>query len=344
MRWFGAVGAVLGAFVVAGLIVAPSIIAARPFGDPRATIVQAALHTSSTPKPDPKLVREHFRLENGHGINFTPNARNYAARTNPTSPLLLFLPATRERPSNYQAFLSVARARGFHVLALDYWNDGKSVEMTCGTNAACYTEMQQNRLDGTDPNQFSAVDPQNSIVDRLTAAINYLDAADPRGGWARFATPQGIDWSDIVVAGHSQGGGESAYIAHIHRVLGVLMFSSPVDSDQGVDASWMGTPGATPASRMYGFDDTGDIFAARIRASWNDIGLSAFGKPQNVEFGHLGSSHELISTVHLGTAMQSHSWDITDETPRTPSGHPIFENVWKWMLDQVWSPKPIATS
>ena len=216
--------------------------------------------------------------------------------------------------------------------------------MTCGTDAACYTDVQQNRLDGTDPTGFSAVDPQNSIVDRLTAAINYLTAADPRGGWARFATAQGIDWGDIIVAGHSQGGGESAYIAHIHRVLGVLMFSSPVDSDQGVDASWMSTPGATQVARMYGFDDSGDIFDARILASWNAIGMGAFGSPENVAFGNLGSSHELVSSVDLGTPMQAHSLDITDQTPRDADGRPIFAYVWKWMIDQVVSTRSIATS
>jgi hypothetical protein len=204
--------------------------------------------------------------------------------------------------------------------------------------------VQQNRLDGTDPTGFSAVDPQNSIVDRLTAAINYLTAADPRGGWARFATAQGIDWGDIIVAGHSQGGGESAYIAHIHRVLGVLMFSSPVDSDQGVDASWMSTPGATQVARMYGFDDSGDIFDARILASWNAIGMGAFGSPENVAFGNLGSSHELVSSVDLGTPMQAHSLDITDQTPRDADGRPIFAYVWKWMIDQVVSTRSIATS
>jgi hypothetical protein len=331
-RWLGALGIVVIAFVVAGLVGAPSIARARAAGPTPA--VQAA----------PYLVHERFRLHNDGGVIYTPNAMNYAARTNATGPLLLFLPATRERPSNYREFLAAARLRGFHVLALDYWNNGKSVEQTCGTDSTCYTEVQRNRLDGSRPTSFSAVGPSNSIVNRLTDAITHLEASDPLGGWGRFVTHRGINWGDVVVAGHSQGGGESAYIAHIHRVLGVLMFSSPVDSDNGVNASWMAHPGATPLSRMYGFDDTGDIFSARIQASWDAMGLAQFGAPRNVARGITAGSHELISKVKLGTPIQSHSFDINDRTPLAANGQPIFEDVWKWMLDRVWSRTPIAIS
>jgi hypothetical protein len=108
------------------------------------------------------------------------------------------------------------------------------------------------------------------------------------------------------------------------------MFSSPVDSDNGIDASWMAHPGATLAGRMYGFDDRGDIFSDRIVASWNAMGLS--------------QSHQILSTQQLGSPMQSHSRDITDETPRTATGAPIFQRTWKWMLSRVWSPNNIAIS
>ena len=337
-RWLGAIGLTAVAVVTLGIIGFSSL-----------TQNPVSKNASSTQgihpaQAAPYLVHERFRLHDGDGVVYTPNAKNYAARTGTTGPLLLFLPATRERPSNYTDFLAAARARGFHVLALDYWNNGKSVQKTCGTNPTCYTDVQRNRLDGTHPTPFSSVDYENSIVDRLSDAIDHLKSRDPDGGWGRFVGAHGIDWRDIVVAGHSQGGGESAYIAHIHHVLGVLMFSSPVDSDNGVDASWMAHSGATPISRMYGFDDTGDVFSARIQASWNAMGLGTYGAPVNVANGIPAGAHVLISSAPLGTPIQAHSLDITDETPRLADGQPMFESVWKWMLTRVWSSTPIEIS
>jgi hypothetical protein len=282
------------------------------------------------------VVREQFQLQASAGAEISPNFDDYASRTHAISPLLLFLPATDFHPSEYTSFLGAARAVGYHVLALDYWNEGSSVARTCNTNAECYGAVQQNRLNGTDAGPYSAVNPRNSIVDRLTSAIGHLEISDPNGQWGRFLTAGGIDWRRIVVAGHSQGGGESAYIAHVHPVMGVLLFSSPVDSDNGVDAAWMHTPSATPPSRMYGFDDTGDEFASRILPSWNALGLGKFGRPANTANAPPYASHELLSYLNLGGPTSSHLRDITNATPRTKSGTPVFENVWKWMLTQLY--------
>jgi hypothetical protein len=284
------------------------------------------------------LMRSHFKLKSDDGAAFAPNFSNYASRTLVSSPLLLFLAATHHRPSDYTSFLRTARASGYHVLALDYWNIGPSVQKTCGANPHCYGEVQRNRLMGTHPGPYSSVDHQNSIVNRLVAAVHQLELSDPEGGWGSYLNGNGIDWTKIVVAGHSQGGGESAYIAHIHRVRGALMFSSPVDSDGGVDASWMARPGVTPASRLYGFDATGDIFSKRVIASWNALGMGAFGGPQNTHAAPPYTSHELVTRVDLGDPGQSHLRNITNETPLTRSGQPVFAPVWKWMLTRLYRP------
>ena len=332
VRWLAVLGLFIAVLGIAGVVSVPTKADAGP------APVFSAMPVA------PYLVHQRFRLHGAEGVDYTPNAMNYASRTSPDSPLLLFLPATRQRPSDYTAFLGTARDRGFHVLALDYWNNGKSVQKTCGIISTCYTDVQRNRLTGEHPTQYSAVSASNSIVSRFTTAISHLTQSDPSGGWGRFAGPRGIDWRDIVVAGHSQGGGESAYIAHIHHVLGVLMFSSPVDSDNGVDASWMFHPGATSASREYGFDDTGDVFSDRIQASWNAMGLGVFGAPANVAHSIPANAHELLSTAILGNPIESHSLDITDRTPRSPDGSPVFESVWKWMLGRVWTATPIGIS
>jgi hypothetical protein len=280
-----------------------------------------------------EAVGEHFRLIGTAHNRIFPNVDNYAARSTSSGPLLLFLPATGHHPSQYQDFLAAARTVGYRVLALDYWNNGMSVARTCGTNAGCYTEVQRNRLDGSHASRFSSVNPANSIVSRLRDALSHLRRVDPSGHWQQFEHGRGIDWSNIVVSGHSQGGGEAAFISHLHLVRGVLMFSSPVDSDQGVDASWMASKGATPASRMYGLDDSGDVFNSRVVASWNALGMNSFGPASNANTTAWGHAHELISHIALGTPNQAHLRDITDDVPLI-HGKPVYAPVWSWMLDQ----------
>jgi hypothetical protein len=282
-----------------------------------------------------RIVREHFRLDSSAHHPISPNVDNYAARTHQSSPLLLFLAATGHRPSQYRDFLTVARDSGYHVLALDYWNTGMSVERTCAMNAACYTEVQRNRLDGSDPTAFSSVNPANSIIGRLRDSLRHLQTVDPGGRWQQYQSGGTIDWANIVIAGHSQGGGEAAYISHLHAVRGVLMFSSPVESDHGVQASWMSSRGATPASRMYGFDDSGDIFNARVVASWNALGMGAFGAVANAGTAIPAGSHEIVSYRPLGTPGEAHVHNITDGVPLI-NGKPVFAAVWKWMLEQPY--------
>jgi hypothetical protein len=98
-----------------------------------------------------------FRLGTINGQRLEPNRDDFAARTNADGPLLLFLPATRAKPADYQLFLGTALQDGYHVLGLDYWNLGRTLSGTCEADAHCYGQVQRNRFDGSRPSEFSAV-------------------------------------------------------------------------------------------------------------------------------------------------------------------------------------------
>lgn len=275
-----------------------------------------------------------FRLSTTHDRALSPNAENVSFGGPDRDRLLLFLPATGARPLEYTRFLATAARTGFDVLGLDYWNRGHSVIHTCRRNPRCFGEVQLNRLTGEDQNPYSHVERRDSILFRLTSALHRLRRMEPGVGWAQFDHGSRIRWNRIVVAGQSQGGGEAAFIAHRFRVAGVLMFSSPVDSDHGVAASWMTRPGKTPASRMYGLDDAGDIFHSQILASWRKLGLASLS-PGPVQGTLPTGSHDLVTTLDLGSPKQSHMRSVDNQTPLGQKGHPVLAGVWTWMLRHV---------
>jgi pimeloyl-ACP methyl ester carboxylesterase len=249
---------------------------------------------------------------------FAPNAHNLAAIGDERAPLLVFLPATRAVPASYSAFLAVAHDLGYSVLALDFFNRGLSLVKTCAGIPDCYGTVQRNRFDGSSPSAWSAVAPSNSIMARLHAALDQLDAMEPEAGWARFAPNGAVDWRSVVVAGHSQGGGQAAFIAHEHPVRAVLMFSAPAQTDDGVPASWLAEPGATPPDRMSGFISRGDVYFDNVMSTWRALGLA-------------GTSR-IVTDVALGTPGESHSRSVNDSTPRDGSGVPLFVREWTAML------------
>jgi hypothetical protein len=302
-------------------------------------LIAGGLAVLLTPAPAdaasaPDAFRTSFALPADGGAAYTPNAPDVAIRTTADSRLLLFLPATGEVPEHYQGFLDAAGDAGFHVLGLDYYNVGRSLSGTCGAVADCYTAFQANRFDGSSPTSWSSVAPHDSIVSRLRHALAILQQRDPAGGWNRYVDGDAIRWDRIVVAGHSQGGGESAFIAHGRTVAGVLMFGSPVESYQGVTAAWMTHPGVTPVTRYYGLDSAHDEFADRITGSWHALGMP--GDVVTIDATAPATlPHRMVTEVDLGTPQSSHTCFITDAGPRDADGAPLFLPVWRSMLDAV---------
>lgn len=331
------------ALVVLVAIGAAALVAANVMGEQRVEDhgrQPANAQPRSTHGPQDEFHR--FRLGAIDGERLEPNRDDFAARTASDGPLLLFLPATRAKPAQYQRFLTTALGDGYHVLGLDYWNLGKTLSGTCEADPQCYGQVQRNRFDGTRQSEFSKVSPAGSIVSRFRDAIAHLDDVDPKGGWGRFvASNENIAWQDIVVAGHSQGGGEAAYIAHIRPVLGALMFSSPVESLGPAHAAWMDRPGRTPASKMYAIDDVRDVFGPRIRGSWRVLGLDApatSGGPDGPWRTDTAAPpdgwdpHAILTDIEVGTPDESHSRIIKDTTPLADDGQPRMLGLWQWLL------------
>jgi hypothetical protein len=255
--------------------------------------------------------------------------------------LVVFLPGSGGRPSCCALFLDEAAALGFHALGLTY-NNTVAVGTRCQDDLACYGTVRQNVFDGTGPSAVSDLSPADGVEARLEATLTYLARRYPAEGWGRFVTGGLPNYALIVLAGHSQGGGEAAFIATQRRVTGVVTLSSPPDTNSAHQAApWVAAvpEGATPLARFFGFVHTRDPFGPRILADWAAMGLGTLGNltPVDSVATPYGGSHELISSLALpDVVLAAHdSTAVANAQPRCAGGSSAYVRVWAYLLDSA---------
>ena len=237
-------------------------------------------------------------------------ATAFAADTqNPTSPhwvypgqngrgagkLLVFLHGMGGRPSGYARFLDHASALGFHVIGLSYWDTSQlagsgRLDAVCdldsdGIDAAesgCWGEAHREMFDGqATASPFD--EPANvDMQDRLDHLLEYLAATYPAEGWAQFLVDGHPSWPSIVLAGHSMGAGNAAWIAQRRPVLRLVMLAQPadfvIDGTLSVPADWVddGFSALSP-NAMYGLSHVADTNALheRVLENWSWFGMAA---------------------------------------------------------------------
>jgi hypothetical protein len=265
--------------------------------------------------------------------------------------LFVFFPGTGGQPDCCTDLLESAAEAGFHAVGLTYPN-APAVGTVCRNNLACYATVRQDDFDGSDPNPYVHVAATNAIQARLTDLLRYLSVHYPSERWSPFLADATPTWKHIVVGGHSQGGGDAAYIGKIRDVEGVVMLSSDVDStstDPPVAGTYLSTGHLTPLARYVGFDHVRDPFFDKIVADWTALHLQSFG-PQVAIDGHrtpFGDTHELVTSAIVPSgpvpALATHDATAVDsQTPRCENGTPAFAPVWRYML-QVAGGFPITS-
>jgi hypothetical protein len=141
------------------------------------------------------------------------------------------------------------------------------------------------------------------------------------------------------MSGHSQGGGEAAFIGAERQLVGVVTFSSPPDpNDQHQPAFWLANvaTGKTPIAHYYAFVHSGDPFYDRIRADWSAMGLDSLGPLTSIDGvgAHYHMSHELISSAVLPeVVLAAHDSTAVDNAqPLCPNGESEYIPAWRYLL------------
>ncbi|MEA3277492.1 MAG: hypothetical protein U9Q81_19850 [Pseudomonadota bacterium] len=252
--------------------------------------------------------------------------------------LFLFFCGSYGIPLRQRLIIHLAAQVGYHAINLSYpnsWTVGGLC--TDSDDPDCHELARMEILDGVQRSGLIDIGRANSIYNRLETLLRYLRTEYGADGWADFTRDGEVDWGSVVVAGHSQGGGQAALLAKLHPVDRVVMFASPVDylRRRRVHAPWLSRKGATPGDRYYGFVHLHDNGFDRIQEVWQLLGMAAAGPVVNVDeydppYGH---ARRLVTGREDIRRAKYHGSVVQDGvTPTGPDGAVIFEPVWRYLL------------
>lgn len=257
----------------------------------------------------------------------------------PKNQLLVFLPGTRAKPIVYQLFAQEAAKLGYHAIGLSYPNSQTVSEIADYQNLDTFGEIRGEILDGVDRTDAITIDRSNSIENRLIKLLNYLDTQHPQEGWRQYLNGDTLVWNSIAIAGHSQGGGQAAFIAKEHELARVIMFSPGLDSAGYYGfAPWVSEPHLTPSDRYYGFIHENDrmVKLDKTLEGWDILGLDTYnGYPENIDsqVDPYHGSHQLTTDSSPRIPRTEHGSIIVDSrVPFLPDGTPLYQDAWQYLL------------
>jgi len=250
--------------------------------------------------------------------------------------LFVFLSGSYGKPRAQQLVLEEAAKLGYHAIGLSYPNSW-TVEQLClgSSDVNCYEQVRSEIIEGVDHSETLAINPPDSIENRLVKLFVYLNQQYPEQGWLQYLEGESPKWANIVVAGHSQGGGHAAMIGKKNLVARVIMLGAPADYSQVLNtpAPWLSTPNETPADRYYGFVHLQDQGFEKIQQAWEILGL--VGPQVNVDqvAPPYNKSHWLLTGATPARPGKQHgSVAVDNNTPKLPDGTPMFAPVWQYLL------------
>jgi len=223
------------------------------------------------------------------------------------------LAGTRGSPS--ASFYATARAAGLHVFAVSYRSDD-AIGTLCKGADDCFLPTRRTVMTGVFETgaaaALSGIAVHEGALARLVAGLTTLAARDPSGGWGLFldasATKPGdkVRWSNVIAAGHSQGGGHAALIGKTFAVDRVVALSSPCDMTTSGPATWLDATKSTyataPSTSFHGLGAPGDAICSGYSSIWEALGMAT-------------SRRHADATICAGSAAHGASLECVENAP-----------------------------
>lgn len=244
--------------------------------------------------------------------------------------LLISISGTGSPASAFDKIDRVATTLGYHVLGIDYPNAVISTACRDSKTINCFDKFRREIVLGEPVSDLVKIDKANSIEDRIESLMAHLSKTDPKR-WQKFLKGKKIDWSKVVVIGHSQGAGHAAFLAKLHPLKRTVLFAGPQDSSKEGVANWIKGPSATAGKNYFAFLHKKDTF---------DSGLQI-----QVNRTLIGDPKATVASVDLeppksGDKSQILVTDAKVGDPHNSLIQPPFEKIWLYLLKIQEQPVP----
>ena len=282
--------------------------------------------------------------------------------------LALVFHGTGANPQAHTELVNALSGDGYHVAAVRYnavlSATGGCPDVTQADDPDCHQNLRAETVFGqsvADPeghafdHQLLNITRTSSVMNRTLKLVNYLAATFPAEGWGQYLaldangncvssnTTYGtcnLNWTKVVLVGHSQGGSVALYMSSFYPVARVGMLSGAYDAwDNGngtlTTANWVLARKSTiPVAKVIEFVHTKDVGLARIRAVEKSLGIS--GAETNVLSSSRpwGYSQRLITTITPSCPLDaSQAHNATAQDLCAPDGQ--FVPVWRYVAGGV---------
>lgn len=255
------------------------------------------------------------------------NLRHYMARSDVPSKntLVVFLPGTNRAPNSYQFITEQIALLGYHVIGLMYKTD-PAINPICRPtdDVTCHWRARMETIDGTDRHPAVSVNLANSIINRLEKVLQYLTINQSSGGWDQFYSSGQLQWSKIMVTGHSQGASLAGILGKEFPVKRVVMWSVIDFLDSGNIPGWVNN--TTNHQNYYAFIHAKDELVpfSRAQVGWEKLGITEYGSMSSIDcnsypfdnthilYTTYAPSVSLVDKYHNGTTIDIYIKDETD--------------------------------
>jgi hypothetical protein len=260
---------------------------------------------------------------------------------NSKNKLLLFIGGTRSYPFHFKLFSKTAAALGYHVVNINYPNAVSVRVCSSKEDFGCFEKFREEILFGENLSGYVQVDKNNCLQNRIVKLLQYLHKQYSDQGWNQYYSGSDLVYQKFVVAGHSQGGGHAAYLAHKFELDRLIVLSAPNDYSEryAQSAAWCRAVFKTPSQRFYGLNHKRDeiVPVEQQYTVWSDMKMLAIADTVSADGDTFKTSHALVTDFNPNPAAEyarlRHNVTAMDVTFPEGSNGEQLKKVWRYLLE-----------